>query len=67
MIHEEIIILNKKISRMRYELNEYEAPEIQEMIDILQYHLFLVSKSLSEFELDSVDVKRMLLKKLQKE
>jgi len=64
MIPEEIITLNKKISRLRYENNEYDPPEIQEMIDVLQYHLFLVSTSLNKSELNSVEVKQMLLDKL---
>lgn len=64
MIPDELIKTNKAISRLRSDYEEYNSEEIKEVLDFLQYHLFLVITYFDKQEFDSKEVKERLRRKL---
>ncbi len=64
MIADELIKANKAISRLRYEYEEYNNEETREVLDVLQFHMFLVISYLDKSELKVEDVKERLSEKL---
>ncbi len=64
MISNELIKTNKAISRLRYEYEEYNTEEIREVLDVLQFHMFLVISYFDKSELEAGDVRERLLEKL---
>ncbi|HSD63164.1 MAG TPA: hypothetical protein VLB50_05170 [Ignavibacteriaceae bacterium] len=67
MIPDELIKTNKAISRLRSDYEEYNSEEIKEVLDFLQYHLFLVITYFDKQEFDSKEVKERLRRKLSEE
>ncbi len=64
MVADELIKTNKAISRLRYEYEEYNNDETRKVLDILQFHLFLVISYFNKSELKGEDVKERLVEKL---
>lgn len=64
MIADELIKANKAISRLMYEYEEYNTEEIRELLDVLQFHMFLVISYFNKSELNGDDVKKRLIEKL---
>ena len=64
MIPDELIKANKNITRLRYEYEEYDKEEIKEVLDVLQFHMFLVITYFNKPELNAKDVKERLIEKL---
>ncbi len=64
MIADELIKANKAISRLRYEYEEYNTEETREVLDVLQFHMFLVISYFNKSELKAEDVKERLIEKL---
>ncbi len=64
MIADELIKANKAISRLRYEYEEYNTEDAKEMLDVLQFHMFLVISYFNKSELKGGDVKERLIEKL---
>ena len=64
MIPDELIKANKAITKLRYEYEEYDKEENREMLDVLQFHMFLVISYFNKPELNAKDVKERLIEKL---
>ena len=64
MIPDELIKANKVISRLRYEYEEYDSDETGQILDLLQYHLFLVITYFDKGEFDAKQMKERLIEKL---
>ena len=64
MIPDELIKANKEITRLRYEYDEYNTDETREVLDVLQFHMFLVITYFNKPELNGKDVKERLIEKL---
>jgi uncharacterized protein YfbU (UPF0304 family) len=64
MIADELIKANKSITRLRYEYEEYNNEETKEVLDVLQFHMFLVISYFNKSELSGEDVKERLIEKL---
>ena len=64
MIPDELIKANKEITRLRYEYDEYNTNETREVLDVLQFHMFLVITYFNKPELSDKDVKERLIEKL---
>ena len=65
MIADELIKTNKAISRLKYEFEEYDTEETREVLDVLQFHMFLVISYLNNSGLTGKDVRERLAEKLQ--
>ena len=64
MIADELIKANKAITKLRYEFEEYDTKEAKEVLDVLQFHMFLVISFLNKPELNAKEVKERLIQKL---
>jgi uncharacterized protein YfbU (UPF0304 family) len=64
MIADELIKTNKAITKLRYEFEEYDTEEAKEVLDVLQFHIFLVITYFNKPELNAKDVKERLIEKL---
>jgi hypothetical protein len=64
MIPDELIKTNKAITKLRYEFEEYDSAETKEVLDVLQFHMFMVISYFNKPELDANDVKKRLIEKL---
>ena len=64
MIADELIKANKAISRLRYEYEEYNSDDAKEVLDVLQFHMFLVISYFNKSELKGEDVRERLIEKL---
>lgn len=64
MIADELIKTNKAITKLRYEFEEYDTEEAKEVLDVLQFHMFLVITYFNKPELNAKDVKERLIEKL---
>ena len=64
MIEDELIKANKSVTRLRYEYNQYDNEETREVLDVLQFHMFLVISYFNKPELKAGDVKERLIEKL---
>jgi hypothetical protein len=56
---------NKEITKLKYEGEFFNRVEIKEMIEILQYHIFLVHTYFDKSEFSTSDVRSRLLEKLK--
>ena len=56
---------NKEITKLKYESEFYKQPEVEKMIDELQFHIFLVHTFFDKQEFGTSDVKERLLEKLE--
>jgi hypothetical protein len=66
MIDEELVKANKTITRLRYEENFDEDEERNKILDLLQYHLFLVHTYFDKSEFSAEDIKLKLLEKIER-
>ncbi|GBD88623.1 hypothetical protein BMS3Abin03_02561 [bacterium BMS3Abin03] len=66
MIQEPLRKTNKEITRLKYDGKYSSKPDVEEMIDLLQYHIFLVHTCFDNPEFKTTDVKEKLLEKLEK-
>jgi hypothetical protein len=64
MIPDELIKANKAITKLRYEYEEYDTRETRELLDVLQFHMFLIISYFNKPELNANDVKERLIEKL---
>ncbi|NNG27257.1 MAG: hypothetical protein HKM87_07000 [Ignavibacteriaceae bacterium] len=65
-INKLLVNTNKSLTKLRYE-KETEDAEFNNMLDILQHHIFLVHTCISKQEFQPADVKLNLLEKLGKD
>ncbi len=56
---------NKSLIKLRYEEDTKDI-DVNNMLDVLQHHIFLVHTSISKPEFNPADVKEKLLEKLGK-
>ncbi|MEJ2495173.1 MAG: hypothetical protein P8Y79_12685 [Ignavibacteriaceae bacterium] len=66
MIDEELVKANKTITRLRYEENFDGDEERNKILDLLQYHLFLVHTYFDKSEFSAEDIKLKLLEKIER-
>ena len=66
MIDEELVKTNKAIMRLRYEENFDGNEEVNKILDLLQYHLFLVHTYFDKLEFSAEDIKLKLVEKLER-
>jgi hypothetical protein len=64
MLEEELVRANKQIAKYRYESDEYNSEDTKEILDILQFHIFLVITYFNKTEVDAEEVKQRLIEKL---
>jgi uncharacterized protein YfbU (UPF0304 family) len=64
MIADELIKANKAITKLRYEFDEYDTEEAKEVLDVLQFHMFLIISFFNKPELNAKEVKERLIEKL---
>jgi len=55
---------NKEITRLKYEGELFNNPDVKDMLELLQHHIFLVHTYFDKPEIKTSDVKFMLLEKL---
>ena len=69
-MNEEILIdnllqrTNKEITRLKYEGELFEDPDLKDMLELLQYHIFLVHTFFDKPEINTSDVRLKLMEKL---
>ena len=69
-MNEEILIdnllqrTNKEITRLKYEGELFENPDLKDMLELLQYHIFLVHTCFDKPEINTSDVRLKLIEKL---
>jgi len=64
MIEQILHKTNKEITKLIYECDFNEKPDVKEMLDALQYHIFLVHTYFDKPEFEASDVRVKLLEKL---
>ena len=64
MIDDLIVKTNKTITRLRYEDDFEVSEELNKILDLMQYHLFLVHTYFDKPEFSNEDVKEKLLEKI---
>ncbi len=64
MIEQVLHKTNKEITKFIYEGEIINKPDVKEMLDLLQYHIFLVHTYFDKPEFGSSDVRLKLLEKL---
>lgn len=64
MIEQVLYKTNKEITKLIYEGELNEKPEVKEMLDLLQYHIFLVHTYFDKPEFRTSEVRLKLLEKL---
>ncbi len=64
MIEQVLHKTNKEITKLVYEGEFNDKPDIKEMLDLLQYHIFLVHTYFDKPEIDTSEVRLKLLEKL---
>jgi hypothetical protein len=55
---------NKEITKVVYEGEFNDKPDVKEMLDLLQYHIFLVHTYFDKTEFGTSEVRLKLLEKL---
>ena len=65
MIDELLLKTNKTITRLRYEDDFETSKELNEILDLLQHHLFLVHTYFDKPEFGAADIKQKLLEKMR--
>ena len=65
MIEQVLHKTNKEITKLVYEGELNDKPDVKKMIDLLQYHIFLVHTYFDKPEFDTSEVKLKLLEKLE--
>ena len=64
MIEQVLHKTNKEITKLIYEGELNEKTDVKEMLDLLQYHIFLVHTYFDKPEFDTSEVRLKLLEKL---
>ena len=64
MIEQVLHKTNKEITKLIYEEELNDEPDVKEMLDLLQYHIFLVHTCFDKPEFDTSEVRVKLLEKL---
>jgi len=64
MIEQVLNKTNKEITKLVYEEELNDEPDVKEMLDLLQYHIFLVQTYFDKPEFGTSDVRLKLLEKL---
>ena len=64
MIEQVLNKTNKEITKVVYEEELNDKPDVKEMLDLLQYHIFLVQTYFDKPEFGTSDVRLKLLEKL---
>ncbi len=64
MIEQVLHKTNKEITKFIYERELNDKPDVKEMLDLLQYHIFLVHTYFDKPDFDTSEVRLKLLKKL---
>jgi hypothetical protein len=64
MIEQVLHKTNKEITKLIYEGELNDKSDVKEMLDLLQYHIFLVHTYFDKPEFDTSDVRLKLLEKL---
>ncbi len=64
MIEQVLNKINKEITKLIYEEELNDKPDVKEMLDLLQYHIFLVHTYFDKPEFDTFEVRLKLLEKL---
>jgi hypothetical protein len=64
MIEQVLHKTNKEITKLIYEEELNDKPDVKEMLDFLQYHIFLVHTYFDKPEFDTSVVRLKLLEKL---
>jgi len=64
MIEQVLHKINKEITKLIYEEDLNDKPGVKEILDVLQYHIFLVHTYFNKPEFGSSDVRLKLLEKL---
>lgn len=65
MLEELLVKTNKTITRLRYEEGFEPDEELNQLLDLLQYHLFLIHTYFDKSEFGLEDIKQKLLEKIQ--
>lgn len=71
MMDEEILLknllhkTNKEITKMKYEGEFFDEPELKEIIETLQHHIFLVHTYFDKSEFTAEDIRIKLQDKLK--
>ena len=66
MIDEELVKTNKTITRLRYEENFEGNVEVNKILDLLQFHLFLVHTYFVKSEFSAKDINLKLMEKMER-
>ena len=72
-MNEEILIdnllqrTNKEITRLKYEGELFNNPEVKDMLELLQHHIFLIHTYFDKPEISTSDVRLQLIEKLNME
>ena len=64
MIDQVLHKTNKEITKFIYERELNDKPDVKEMLDVLQYHIFLVQTFFDKPEFGTSEVRLKLLEKL---
>ncbi len=64
MIEQVLHKINKEITKLIYEGDLSDKPDVKEILDVLQYHIFLVHTYFDKPEFSTSDVRLKLLEKL---
>jgi hypothetical protein len=65
MLEELLVKTNKTITRLRYEEDFETDEELNQILDLLQYHLFLIHTYFDKSEFCMDDIKQKLAEKIQ--
>ena len=64
MIEQVLHKINKEITKLIYEEELNDKPDVKKILDVLQYHIFLVHTYFDKPEFGTSDVRLKLLEKL---
>lgn len=64
MIEQMLNKTNKELTKFIYERELNDKPDVKEMLDLLQYHIFLVHTYFDKREFGTSEVRLKLLEKL---
>ncbi len=64
MIEQVLHKINKEITKLIYEEELNDKPDVKEILDVLQYHIFLVHTYFDKPEFSTSDIRLKLLEKL---
>jgi hypothetical protein len=65
ILEELLVKTNKTITRLRYEEDFEPDEELNQILDLLQYHLFLIHTYFDKSEFSMDDIKQKLAEKIQ--